>query len=316
MSRQEYSIFTIHRVLTKARRPVSLEQLAEEVGACCRTVKRYIKVMRNDMNAPIVYSRHQNGYYYAKPYDLFDYVDEKMLLFYVLVQRIAKNLALMPFVSHDLLDTIEDKYLKDYRPILDRISYELADHERFHPGVIKQVLDAMRSSTALGIVYQNAAGEQSHRFIEPWHLLNYSGKWYLLAWCRSSLELRTFLLSRIITLMATEETFEKELDEDLLKKYLEESYGIFKLPETQEVTIRFHEPILHIVRAREWHPKQWMVETTCDGKPCIELTLPVADPIEITYMVLGFTPHAEVVAPAPYRDYWLTRLRQAAQQWL
>ncbi|HOW51483.1 MAG TPA: WYL domain-containing protein [bacterium] len=305
-----HRIYLIHQALKRSR-TVSLAQLVTELEVCERQVKRDIAHMRAEMQAPIEYSREQNGYYYTKPYDLFDYADEKMLLFYVLVQRIAKNLSLMPIVSQELLNSIEDKYLKDYLPILDRISYELADHERFRPGIVKQVLDAMRSSTALGLIYQNAAGEQSKRFVEPWHLLNYSGKWYLLAWCRASKEVRTFLLSRVIEIMATGEPFEHELDERLLKKYLEEGYGIFKLPEAQEVTIRFHEPILHIVRDREWHPKQRMIETTCAGKPCIELTLPVADPIEITYMVLGFTPHAEITAPKEYRKYWLNRLRTA-----
>ncbi len=314
MSDQARRAFAIHELL-KSRKIVPLALLAEELEVCARTVKRDIKTMRREMKAPVEYSREKNGYYYTKPYDLCDYGDEKMLLFYLFAQRIAKNLSLMPIVSRDLLDTIEERYLKDYQPILDRISYELADHEKFRPGVVKQVLDAMRSSTALGLIYQNAAGERSQRFVEPWHLMNYSGKWYILAWCRSSKEPRTFLLSRVIETMETGEPFEKELDERLLKKYLEEGYGIFKLPEAQEMTIRFHEPILHIVRDREWHPKQRMVETTCGGKPCIELTLPVADPIEITYMVLGFTPHAEVVAPKDYRKYWLTRLKSAVKRW-
>lgn len=314
MSDQARRAFAIHELL-KSRKIVPLALLAQELEVCTRTLKRDIRYLRERMEAPIEYSRERNGYYYTKPYDLCDYGDEKMLLFYLFAQRIAKNLSLMPIVSRDLLDTIEERYLKDYQPILDRISYELADHEKFRPGVVKQVLDAMRSSTALGLIYQNAAGERSQRFVEPWHLMNYSGKWYILAWCRSSKEPRTFLLSRVIETMETGEPFEKELDERLLKKYLDESYGIFKLPEALEMTIRFHEPILHNVRDREWHPKQRMVEATCEGKPCLELTLPVADPIEITYMVLGFTPHAEVVAPKEYRKYWITRLKDAVKRW-
>ncbi len=310
-----HRIFRIHEMIKQSRNGLSLARLAEELEVCERTVKRDIDEMRHFMKAPIRYSREKNGYYYAKPYDLFDYADEKMLLFYLFAQGIARNLALMPVVSRELLTTIEDKYLKDYQPVLKRITYELASHDKYRPGVVSQVLDAMRSETALGIIYENAAGKRSQRFIEPWHLINYSGKWYLLAWCRTSGALRTFLLSRVVELMSTEEPFEKEFDERLLKRYLEESYGIFKLPDTKEMTIRFHEPILHIVRDREWHPKQRLIETTCDGKPCLELTLPVADPIEITYMVLGFTPYAEVVAPKEYRAYWLGRLKEAVKRW-
>ncbi len=311
---QAKRIFAIHDLL-KHLKVVPISVLIDELEVSERQIKRDLKFMREHMKAPIAYSRERNGYYYEKPYDLCDYADEKMLLFYLFARRIAENLSLMPVVSRELLDTIEDKYLKEYEPILDRITYELADHERMRPAVLKQVLGAMRSGTALGIVYRNAAGEQSRRFIEPWHLINYSGKWYLLAWCRSSKALRTFLLSRIVEIMDTGEPFEKELDERLLKRYLEESYGIFKLPDAQEMTIRFHEPILPLVRDREWHPRQRLVETTCDGKPCLELTLPIADPIEITYMVLGFTPYAEVVSPPEYRRAWLARLAEAMRRY-
>ena len=118
------------------------------------------------------------------------------------------------------------------------------------------------------------------------------------------------MLSRMTTVTETEEPFKKKIDEELLEKYLHKGYGIFKLPEAIEVTIRFHEPVMALVKNRIWHPKQKFIETTCAGKPCIDLTLPVSDFTEITYHVLGFTPHAEAVAPKEFRGYWMKRLKE------
>ncbi len=305
-----HRILHIHREIRR-KGWCSVREVAEEMEVSDRQVKRDIEYMRLYLEAPIVYSREKGGYYYKKPWDIFDYADEKMLLFYVFAERIANNLSLMPIVSRELLEDIEEQLLTEYQPLLGRITYELSDHERVNEKLLRAVLSAMRTYTALAVKYCNAAGECSERIIEPWHLINYSGKWYLLAWCREAKEIRTFMLSRMTDLKNTEEPFKKKIDEDLLEKYLHKGYGIFKLPEAQEVTIRFHGPIIPLVKNRVWHPGQRFVETTHKGKPCLELTLPVSGFTEITYHVLGFTPYAEAVAPKEFRDQWLKRLKES-----
>ncbi|HOW50531.1 MAG TPA: WYL domain-containing protein [bacterium] len=305
-------IIHIHREIRR-KGYCSVREVAEDMEVSDRQVKRDIEYMRLYLKAPLIYSREKGGYYYKKPWDIFDYADEKMLLFYVFAERIAENLSLMPIVSRELLEGIEEKLLSEYQPLLGRITYELSDHERVPEELLRTVLSAMRSHTALAVTYSNAAGEYSARTIEPWHLINYSGKWYILAWCRASKEVRTFMLSRMTEVTDTGEPFKKKIDEDLLEKHLHKGYGIFKLAEATEVTIRFHGPVIPLVKNRVWHPKQKFIEKTCDGKPCVELTLPVSDFTEITYHVLGFTPHAEAVAPEEFRQYWMKRLQEGVR---
>lgn len=308
-------IFFIHDEIMRFGH-VRTSKIIAEFERSQRQVQRDIKEMK-EMGAPIEYSVESNGYIYLKPWNIFDYADKKTLLFYLFASKMAENLSLVPVISKKLLSDIEDVYLKSYSQIAGRISYEFSEMEPFKPEIISEIIESMQTKTALDIEYLNAAGNRSKRTVEPWHLLNYSGKWYILAWCRKSLELRTFHISRIVKILgefALAEPFSKEIDEELLKTYLDQGYGIFKNDKTVDVTIRFHEPILNYIEKITWHPRQRTTETSVNGKKCLEVTIPANDFTEILAKTLSLTPHAEAVSPKEFRDIWKQRLSKAVKK--
>jgi predicted DNA-binding transcriptional regulator YafY len=311
-----YRIFFIHDEINRFGK-VSTEKIVEKFEITGRQVQRDIREMKM-MGAPVEYSAEAAGYIYKKPWSIFDYADKKTLLFYLFASKIAENLALLPVVSKKLLSEIENIYLKDYSEVMKRISYEMSDTEPFNAGIITRIIESMQTKTALDIDYSNAYGVDSKRTVEPWHLLNYGGKWYVLAWCRESKELRTFYVSRISKIIgefSQPEPFEKEIDENLLQKCLNDGYGIFKhTGETTNIVVRFYEPVINLVKNRKWHIKQKIVEKKHQGKQCVELTIPVSDYTEITYHILGFSPHAEAVSPEDFRIQWLERMKETVKR--
>jgi len=297
---------------------VKTSKIIAEFERSQRQVQRDIKEMKA-MGAPIEYSVESNGYVYLKPWNIFDYADKKTLLFYLFASKMAQNLSLVPVISKKLLSDIEDIYLKSYSQIAGRISYEFSEQEPFHPETISKIIDSMQTKTAVDIEYLSAAGNNSKRTIEPWHLLNYSGKWYVLAWCRSSEELRTFHIARIVRFLgefAQSEQFSKEIDEELLKNYLSKGYGIFKNDKTVDVTVRFYEPILSYIKKIQWHQEQKNIEKTIDGKNCLEVTLPANDFTEIMAKTLSLMPHAEAVSPKEFRDQWENRIKETVEKYM
>lgn len=307
-------VFMHNEILKNGKVPT--EKVVEHFEITGRQVQRDVQEMKR-MGAPVGYSAEAGGYIYRKPWHLFDYADKKILLFYLFASKMAQNLALVPVVSNKLLSEIEDIYLKSYGNVSERISYEFAETEPFQAEIITRIIDSMQTMTAIDISYSNAAGVESKRTIEPWHIINYSGKWYVLAWCRESRHLKTFLVSRMTRVLgafADAEPFEKEIDRGMLKKCLNEGYGIFKNDETVDVTVRFHEPILHFVRNKHWHPHQKLAERKVDGKNVIDLTLPVADFTEITARILGLSPNAEAISPENFRAQWLERVRETVKR--
>jgi len=312
-----YRIIFIHDEITRFGK-VATEKIKNEFEITTRQVQRDVREMKL-MGAPLQYSAEKNGYIYRKPWGMFDYADKKTLLFYLFAKKMTENLALVPIVAKKLLSDIEDIYLRNYGDLAERISYEFNNTETFQTETVGRILDSMHSHTAMDIEYSNAFGVNTKRTVEPWHLLNYSGKWYLLAWCRSSNELRTFHVSRIVKILgknADPEPFSREIDETKLKQCLNDGYGIFKCSNTVKVTVRFHEPVINFVKNRTWHPNQKLVEKIVDGRKYIDLTLPVGDYTEITGIVLSYSPNAEALSPQDFRDKWLQRVKETAERFI
>ena len=57
-------IISLHKILVSRRTPVSRRELEEKLESNRSTIKRTIEEMRIFLNAPIVYDRARNGYYY------------------------------------------------------------------------------------------------------------------------------------------------------------------------------------------------------------------------------------------------------------
>lgn len=61
-----------------------------------------------------------------------------------------------------------------------------------------EMLDALRDRRVVTFLYTNVKGEEAMRTVEPWHLFNYQGRWYLLGNDTDREHPRVFRLSRIV----------------------------------------------------------------------------------------------------------------------
>ena len=65
------------------------------------------------------------------------------------------------------------------------------------PGQLTVVAAACRDAECLRFAYQNRAGVQSRRIVEPHALVNLGRRWYLVAWDRGREDWRTFRVDRL-----------------------------------------------------------------------------------------------------------------------
>ncbi len=63
------------------------------------------------------------------------------------------------------------------------------------------------------------------RRVRPYHVLEYGGCWYLLAYDPKRVDVRTFVLGRMREAVLLEERFERPRDFDV-RKYLEKAIGV------------------------------------------------------------------------------------------
>ncbi len=292
---------------------VTIKEIADQFEVSTKTAERDIDVLRKKLEAPIVFSKEKRGYIYDNPFDLFDFADEKMILFYVFLSSISKGaVPMIPVVSDAILDKIAGSLSKKYLKIRDFISYEVPEYENMNISLAATVLRSMSDRSQIVADYIDSAGNPSQRIIEPLYFLNYSGKWYVIAFCLKYEEMRTFSLSRISSLRIVDRSFQNKIAESEVLDFVKNCFGIFKSQERELVTIRFHEPICSIIETQIWHKEQCLKK----GKGYIDMTLPVADYTEIIGKTLFYLPFAEPVKPGKLRKLWLEKLEMAKAKFL
>jgi predicted DNA-binding transcriptional regulator YafY len=118
-----------------------------------------------------------------------------------------------------------------------------------------------------------------------------SGRWYVLARCRRSAEVRAFRLDRIVALTLGEERFEVPEDFDP-RSHLSEG-RVFRAEEEIEVRVRYS------ARIARWIVEKGPAEPAEDGS--VQVRHRVADPRWVVRHVLQYGADAEVIAPPELR---------------
>lgn len=144
------------------------------------------------------------------------------------------------------------------------------------------------------------SAEQGWRTIDPYalHWDPKLGAMYVVGWCHARADLRTFAVHRFDRVETTEREFERPRDFDL-DRYLEHSFGIWTAEETIDVRLLVHPPAAAWVRERRWHPTQSLREQPGGA---VEVSMTVADSVEIIRWILGLGADVEVLAPLQLRD--------------
>jgi predicted DNA-binding transcriptional regulator YafY len=145
--------------------------------------------------------------------------------------------------------------------------------------------------------YSASRDSEDVREIDPYHLTLHDGGLYLVAHCHLRDDVRIFAVERMRSVEMTRRRFEVPASFDPAK-YLAGAWGMLR---GDAVTVRviFARSLARYIRERVWHPSQKLRDLT-DGR--LELTLSVADTLEVRRWILGFGVEAEVVAPEGLRE--------------
>jgi predicted DNA-binding transcriptional regulator YafY len=289
-------IYFFHAKIQSGRFP-NTTCLIHEFEISSATAHRDVSYLRDRLLAPLAFNQKKNGYYYTNNDFQLPFEDSPaMTLILGLLGNLAEESGLsgLPEISA-IRQRLQGVLFPGQRDVSELLHCEWSEKEIIKGSVFKTVLRALREQQQLKLHYRDGTGQMSKRIVEPMKLVNYQGRWYLLAWCRSRQGRRMFHLARM------EET--KQIDastEHTIKKnddWLTGTFGIFKGPISFQATIRFTGTAAEIVRHQYWHPNQKFQQKN-DG---LLLTLPVADDRELIMKVLQFGSQAEIIAPVELR---------------
>ncbi len=313
-------IFELNRLLQSARHPVSRRRIEQELDCSRSTAKRIVDDMRIYLNAPIVYDRERNGYYY----------DQREGEMYELPGLWFNASELHALLSvQQLLAKVQPGLLDGHlRPLQKRID-DLLETQRSSRGIASRIRILQAAGRPAGEFFQMLASAVAQRRrlrlryysrgvdqadvreVSPQGLTHYRDNWYLDAWCHLRDGLRTFALDAIEQAEALE-TPAREIPQEQLLEHAGSAYGIFAGAATATAVLRFTPERARWVARERWHEKQH-ARFLEDGS--YELRVPYSNPPELIMDILKYGPDVEVIAPETLRRAVAQRLREAAEHY-
>jgi proteasome accessory factor B len=291
----------IHQVIKNGSYP-NVPKLAVKLGVVTKTVYRDLDFMRDRLGLPLKFDAARDGWYYSRPVEDFPamsitegelvalLVAEKALQQYrgtsfekPLISALKKLQAAMP-------DTFTLNFGEWDRTISFRTSAE--------PNVNVPIMDVLARATAqhrqLEIAYRKPGTPAAERrTIDPYHLANINGDWFLFAYDHLRGDIRTFVPARVQSAQETGKVFTAPAKFSLDER-LRDSFGVHSGEGKHEVVVRFRGYAADYVREKRWHPSQ-EVKPLKDGE--IELRLNLSSLVEVKRWILSWGSEARVLGP-------------------
>jgi predicted DNA-binding transcriptional regulator YafY len=187
----------------------------------------------------------------------------------------------------------------------DTVSLNIADWEqtisfrtRAEPILNLEIFDALSKAagqrTQLQLTYRKPGQRATElRVVDPYHLANINGEWFLFAWCHLRKDIRTFAPARILAAKPTGLTFARP-QKFSLEKRLRDSFGVQSGQGHFGVVLQFNELVADYIREKKWHESQVLRELDDGG---LELRMKLSSLGEVERWVLGWAGNARVLQP-------------------
>lgn len=311
----------LDQLLRGSREPLTLEELCSRLAASPATVKRGIRFLREQLNAPIEYDHFQKGYLYergssqvAAPQPLPGlWFNSRELAALLTAEEVLGQISLgLLRVELAPLQRKLDKLLRQ-RPsgspeLARRVRLERKQARNVDTTHFSQVTDALIRRRRLEAAYHSRSrDETTSRVLSPVRLVYYRDNWYLAAWCHEHADLRLFSVDRFrVAQVLADEAYEPP--EDLVSARLESAYGIYEGAADKVAVLRFSLTAARWVADEIWHADQ-TTEWLPDGR--YELRVPYRHDKELLMDVLRHGSDAEVIGPPALRQAMHEELTRA-----
>jgi proteasome accessory factor B len=302
----------IHTAIASGKHP-NASFLSREFEVSTKTIQRDIDFMRDRMGLPIDYSPQRYGFYYTEPVDAFPtlQITEGELFALVVAEKALQQYRGTPFEKRLLT-----AFKKLERSLPDTVSLNLAEwtqtisfrttaEPNVDLGIIDRLAQAAAAGQTLRLTYRKPGAAIEERTVDPYHIGNVNGDWYLFAHDHLRKAIRTFVPSRIAEAEPTGKTFQRPA-KFALERHLSDSFGVYSRSGDFEVRIRFSRAVADYIREKRWHPSQVLTELPDQG---VEIHLRLGSLEEISRWILGWGAQATVLTPPEL----VTILRETAE---
>ncbi len=299
-------IFEIDRAI-RAREYPNAAYFIQKLEVGRRVIFKDLAHLRDQLHAPIVYDRQHGGWYYSDPAwclpNIMVTEGELVALFFSV--ELAHHF--LPAPLEKALRSTVDKIAAS---VTDQVSIDpvsLHAHYSFSGPVLiggreETLLDlyhAINRRQRVEIRYYTASRDKhTQRVIEPYHLQNVRGDWYLIAFDFLRQAVRNFAVSRIESWQILPQTFTPDPNFDI-NRYMKSAFQSERGGKVEYVVIRFDAYQARYIRERRWHESQTIEELPDGGLILRFLSGGLG---EVQRWVMQYGSHAEVLEPESLRQ--------------
>jgi len=294
---------------------------ANDWGVSQKTVQRDIDFLRDQCGAPMVYDRERKGFFYEDSSWWLPSVSlsEGELLGVLLAARVAEQYRGSPVarqigrVFEKLAGLLPDKVSVTPELLYSKFTFTSPPAKPVDEEIWTTVVRGALAQRTLSIRYRTfdvTAGEEKESLVEPYHIANLQGEWYLFGVHHGYTDVRQFSMSRIAKAILTEGHFDMPKGFDPAKLL----DGVFARyagdGEVQTVRLLFGKEIAHWITERQWHPEQ-KLKRRKTGE--VELEFPVKGLFEVQRWVLSWGRSVKVLGPLELKRAVAEEIRMMAK---
>jgi predicted DNA-binding transcriptional regulator YafY len=293
---------TIHHEIKEGRHP-NTSSLSRSLSVSSKTVQRDLDYLRDELDAPIVFVREENGYAYSRSDYVLPFlpVDGRDLFSIGVAAQVLALLGGTPLA-------------RSLRSCYERLAQLMPPAVRLAPEIVREklalratafrpvreetwqaVAEALQKGVALSIRYRHPGQEPGEpRVIRPYAFVLAGRDWMVLADDQSQSQVKNFYLARIDSARSTGERYAipKGFDPD---EFFRNTFGLFVgKGRAFRFRVRFSPEVSDEVREMVWHPNQ-KIETGRGGEAILEL--PAESLREAKRFILSYGRHAEALSP-------------------
>lgn len=291
--------------------------IAQHFEVSTKTASRTIDFMNDTLRLPLAYSAEKRGWYYTEPtYGIpgIELTEGELVGIFLAEQLLSQyqGTAIGSQVTSafaKILDRMTNTVSINLATLTEAYSFEAAITSELDAKLLQAFEQAIRKRLRVKMTYFTATTGvlTKERHVDPLHLRNHTGEWYLIAFDHKSHEVRDFHAGRIREFKVTEEHFELPAGFDL-ESYLKRGFSMIRganpidvemiFDEYQSRWIRERTP-LHVTEQREELP---------DGRLRIKLQVTALDGIK--RFVMQYGAHVKVIAPVELQEAIRLEIKQ------
>lgn len=253
--RQFAQLYKIHRLIANRGYPTT-QKLSDDLEVSSRTVKRYIRFLREEIGAPVKYDKAKNGYYYTHAnweMPLEPLTEGELLAFFIAAialqgeggsyedERLRRALAKISV-------SLPEEVSVSFECLFNSTSFQAPSHVLADGRMLDELHRAIVEEEEITFDYSSPQSGKSQRRVRPLHLHNHEGTWYVISFDKLRQDYRDFHTGRISNLKKTNKSLDppKNWNKD---DYLSRGFGMYRGGKKTEVEIIFDE-----------YQSQWMWE--------------------------------------------------------